>query len=126
MQLAGQKIIAGILLAGFFLLPSAKPARAQELPKQQTSVNEDQLRAFAKVYVAVEKIRQTYEPRLKQAKDADEVKQIETQAANEMQAAAAKEGLTGESYRQIFDIANADEGLRQKVIYFINEEENKS
>jgi hypothetical protein len=126
MQMPTQKIIAAILFAGCSLLPFAKQTPAQELPKQQTSVSDDQLRAFAKVYVAVERIRQAYEPRLKEAKDAEEVKQIENEAANQMQAAAAKEGLTGEGYRQIFEIANADEGLRQKVIYFINEEEKKS
>jgi hypothetical protein len=43
-----------------------------------------------------------------------------------MQAALTKEGLTKESYTQIFDIARADEGLRSKLIGFINEERQKS
>jgi hypothetical protein len=47
-------------------------------------VSETQLRAFAKVYVEVEKIRQAYEPRLKEAKNAEEGKQIETEAVSKM------------------------------------------
>jgi Domain of unknown function (DUF4168) len=76
--------------------------------------------------VEVDKIRQAYEPRLKEAKNPDGSKQIEIEAVSNMQAALTKEGLTKESYTQIFDIARADEGLRSKLIGFINEERQKS
>ena len=69
MQIGSLKIVAAIFVAGFLILPFAKQGRAQESPKQQLSVSETQLRAFAKVYVEVEKIRQAYEPRLKEAKN---------------------------------------------------------
>ena len=84
------------------------------------------LRAFAKVYVEVEKIRQAYEPRLKGAKNPEEGKQIQNEAASKMQGALTKEGLTEESYTQIFEIARADEGLRKKLVELINEERQKS
>ena len=74
----------------------------------------------------VEKIRQMYEPRLKEAKNPDEGKQIENEAVSKMQGALTKEGLTEESYGQIFEIARADEGLRKKLLGFINEEKQKS
>ena len=122
MQIASLKIVAAIFVAGFLILPLAKQVRAQESPKQQLSVSETQLRAFAKVYVEVEKIRQEYEPRLKEAKNPEEGKEIQNEAASKMQGALTKEGLTEESYTQIFEIARADEGLRRKVIEFINEE----
>jgi hypothetical protein len=126
MQAANPKTVAAIFVAGFLLLPFAKPIRAQELPKQEVKVSEDQLRAFAKVYVEVDKLRQVYEPRLKEAKDPEEGKQIQMEAMTKMQGAAAKEGLTEESYRQIFEIASADEGLRKKLFDLINEEKKKS
>jgi len=69
MQIATVKMVAAIFLAGFLILPLAKQGRAQESPKQQLNVGETQLRAFAKVYVEVEKIRQAYKPRLKEAKE---------------------------------------------------------
>jgi len=122
MQIASLKTVAAIFVAGFLILPFAKQARAQESPKQQMNVSETQLRAFAKVYVEVEKIRQEYEPRLKEAKNPEEGKQIQSEAVSKMQGALTKEGLNEESYTQIFEIARADEGLRRKVIEFINEE----
>jgi Domain of unknown function (DUF4168) len=125
MQIASLKT-AAIFVVAFLILPFANQVRAQELPKQQLNVSETQLRAFAKVYVEVEKIRQAYEPRLKEAKNAEEGKQIETEAVSKMQGALTKQGLTQQSYSQIFEIARADEGLRKKLIEFINEERQKS
>jgi hypothetical protein len=126
MQITSLKTVAAIFVAGFLILPFAKRVQAQEALKPQLSVSENQLRSFAKVYVEVEKIRQVYEPRLKEAKNPEEGKEIETEAVSKMQGALTKEGLTQESYGQIFEIARADEGLRQIIINFINEERQKS
>src|SRR5262245_53132640 len=126
MQIASLKTVAAIFVAGFLILSMAKQVRAQDSPKQQLNVSETQLRAFAKVYVEVEKIRQAYEPRLKEAKNAEEGRQIETEAVSKMQGALTKQGLTQESYTQIFEIARADEGLRKKLVELINEERQKS
>jgi hypothetical protein len=126
MQIAILKTAAAIFVAGFLILPIAKQVRAQNSPKQQLNVSETQLRAFAKVYVEVEKIRQAYEPRLKEAKNAQEGKQIETEAVLKMQGALTEQGLTPESYTQIFEIARADEGLRKRLVEIINEERQKS
>ena len=126
MQIASLKTVAAIFVAGFLILPFAKQGRAQESPKQQMNVSESQLRAFAQVYVEVGKIRQAYEPRLKEAKNPEEGQQIQNEAASKMQGALTKEGLTEESYTQIFEIARADEGLRQKLVELINEERQKS
>jgi hypothetical protein len=122
MQIARLKAVAAIFVAGFLILPFAKQGWAQESPKQPMNVSETQLRAFAKVYAEVEKIRQAYEPRLKEAKNPEEGKQLQKEALSKMQGALTKQGLTEESYTQIFEIARADEGLRKKVIEFINEE----
>jgi Domain of unknown function (DUF4168) len=122
MQIASLKTIAMIFVASFLSLPSAEQVQAQESPRQQRSVSDNQLRAFAKVYVEVEKIRRTYEPRLKEANNVEESKQIQIEAVSKMLGALTKEGLTEESYREIFDIARADEGLRKKLIELINEE----
>ena len=126
MQMATLKTLAAIFVAGFLILPFAKQARAQESPKQEMNVSETQLRAFAKVYAEVEKIRQAYEPRLKEARNPEEGKQIQTEAVSKMQGALTNQGLTEESYTQIFEVARADEGLRKKLIELINEERQKS
>ena len=121
MQIANLKIIAAVFVA-LLIFPFAKQARSQEQP----NVNETQLKSFAKVYVEVEKIRQTYVPRLKEAKNAEEGKQIEAEAMSKMEGALTKEGLTIDSYSQIFEIARADQGLREKLIELINQERRKS
>jgi hypothetical protein len=126
MQIARLKTVAAVFVAGFLILPFAKQGWAQESPKQQMNVSETQLRAFAKVYVEVEKIRQTYEPRMKEAKNPEESKQIQDEAVSKMQGALTNQGLTEESYTQIFEVARADEGLRKKLIELINEVRQKS
>ena len=74
----------------------------------------------------VEKIRQAYEPRLKESKNPEEGKEIQNEAASKMHDALTKEGLNEQSYGQIFEIARADEGLRKKLVELINEERQKS
>jgi Domain of unknown function (DUF4168) len=111
-----------IFVAGFLTLTFAEQCRAQESPKQQLSISANQLRAFAKVYAEVKEIRQAYESRLEDTKNPEESKQIQTEALSKMQKALTEQGLTQESYLQIFEIARVDQGLRRKVIEFINEE----
>ena len=122
MQIASLKTVATIFVAGFLILPFAEQGHTQESPKQQLSVSDNQLRAFAKVYAEVEKIRRAYEPRLEEARNPQESKQIQIEAISKMQQALTREGLTVESYKQIFDSARADKNLRQKLIGLINEE----
>ena len=90
MQTATMKTVAAIFVAGFLILPFAKQARAQESPKQHMNVSETQLKAFAKVYAEVEKIRRGYEPRLKEAKNPEEGKEIQNEPASKMHEALTK------------------------------------
>lgn len=88
-------------------------------------MNDTQLRSFAKVYVQIQKIRQTYEPQLKQAKTPEEGKQIETEEVLKIHQAIEQEGMSDENYRRIIDIVRADEGVRKKLLGFIDEEKQK-
>jgi hypothetical protein len=126
MQIAILKSVAAIFVAGLLIFPSATQVLAQESPEPQPNVSESQLRSFAKVYVEVEKIREIYEPRLKEAQSTEEGKEIQNEAISKMQGALTKEGLNEETYGQIFQSARADEGLRRKLIMFIDEERQKS
>jgi hypothetical protein len=126
MRLRSLQTVGAIFVAGLLTFSLAEQGVAQESSKQQLSVTEPQLRAFAKVYVQAEKIRQQYEPRMKEAKDLQESEEIQKDAMSRMQQALIKEGLTEESYTQIFEIARADEALRKKLIELIEEERQKS
>jgi hypothetical protein len=105
----------------------AQQTTPQQPPsEQQTDLNETQLRSFAKIYVAVEKILKTYEPQLKEAKTPEEGKQIQNEEMSKVHQALTQEGMDEQSYRRIIQTANADEGLRKKLLGFINEERQKS
>ena len=121
--------IAAIAVFGVLLLSIPSQILAQQTqpqqPAQQTGVNDTQLRSFAKVYVQIQKIRQTYEPQLKQAKTPEEGKQIETEEVLKIHQAIEQEGMSDENYRRIIDIVRADEGVRKKLLGFIDEEKQK-
>jgi len=120
------KAVSAIFIAGVLIVPFSKQVFSQNVPKQQTNVNDEQLKSFAKVYVQVEKIRQTYEPRVKEAPGPDEGKQIQQEAQSKFQEVLTKEGLSEENYTQIIEMARADDSLRKKVLQMIVEERNKS
>ncbi len=122
MQITMLKTVAVIFVAGFLILPWASQGLTQDQSQQQMNIGDTQLKAFAKVYVEIETIRQLYESRLKEAQSLEEGKEIENEAVSKMQGALTKQGLTAESYSQIAEIARADEGLRKKLIELINEE----
>jgi Flp pilus assembly protein TadB len=122
MQRASLKTVAVLFVGSLLLLALARQGWAQESPKQQMNVNEIQLRAFAKAYVQLQKIRETYEPQLKEANDPEESKQIQIETLSKMQDVFKREGLTLESFSQIFEVTRTNKDLRQKLIEFINEE----
>ena len=105
--------------------PAQQPA-AQQPPVQQPDLNETQLRSFAKVYVQVEKILKTYQPQMKEAKTPEEGKQIQNEEMSKINQVLTQEGMDVQSYQRVVQIVNADEGLRKKVVGFINEERQKS
>src|SRR6476619_4938322 len=122
------RTISAIAVIGIvLLLQFASQTLAQQTPpQQQTDLNETQLRSFAKVYVQIEKILKTYEPQLKQAKTPEEGQQIQNEQASKIQQALTQGGVDAQNFHRIVQIANADDGLRNKIIAFIDEEKQKS
>ena len=125
MKRVSLKTLATIFVSAFLMVVVAKPLVAQVAPKPQ-ELDEKQLRSFAKVYVQVEKIRQEYEPRAKEASGPEEGKQIQQEAQSKFQQVLTKEGLSEESYVQIFEVARADQDVRKKILQMIGEEKAKS
>jgi len=72
-------------LIGVMFLSFPALAHAQDLPKQTqsaepTKLSEKDLRVFAKAYVAYQKLRQTYEPRLGKIQDPKEKQKLNKKA----------------------------------------------
>ena len=118
-------------LIGVMFLSFPALAHAQDLPKQSqsaepTKLSDKDLIVFAKVYVAYQKLRQTYEPRLNRAKDPREKEQIQREGDLKVREALEEHGLTPQSYNRLFAAVNGNEQLRQKALKVINEERSGS
>jgi hypothetical protein len=118
-------VLLGLLIM-LLILPMARPTSSQEPPTQDTAIDSAKLRSFARVYVQLEKIRETYVARLKSAQSVRETDEIEKEARARIAEALKKEGLTPESYSQIVKQFNVDGELRAKAIQLIDEERKKS
>ncbi len=92
---------------------------------ERTTVNDKDLTAFVRAYVAYHKTRQIYEPRLVKAKDPKEKAMIQREGDAKVTQALERFGLTPQSYNQLFQAINRDEGLRQKALNLIHAERNK-
>jgi|SRR5882724_6429045 len=119
-------IVLIILIGGLSVSPFVKTIFAQEPPKQQSKIEPTQLKSFARVYVEFEKIRDTYEPRLSNAKGDQEAESIQKEAGVKIDEALAKQGLSRETYSQIINTLNTDSELRAKAMQLIDEERKKS
>src|SRR6266542_2044893 len=91
--------------------PSSGPA---------ASVDDGQLKSFAKVYVQVEKIRETYGPQLKETQDPQKRVEIQKEAKSKIDKALAKEGLTVESYSQTVQAVNGNDEPSKEAIEMID------
>ncbi len=127
-----------IAVSWVLLLPFSGKALAQQMQAQQPSVQqppasqsqsdlkETELRSFARVYVQIEKILKTYQPQMEEAKTPEEGKQIQNEETSKIHQVLIQEGMDAQRYHHIVEVANADEGLRKKIMGFINEERQKS
>jgi GTP1/Obg family GTP-binding protein len=89
-------------------------------------VSESELRAFAKTYTQYQKIRQDYEPQLRNAKDAATSKKIQEEANAKVAQALTRQRMTAEEYNRIFKLVNGDATLRKKVLALVAEERRRT
>jgi len=98
---------------------------AQEL-QEKANVSDQDLKAFAKAYIEVDKIRLAYEPSLRNARDPEQLQNIQREATVKMEKAVEDQGLTREAYVRIFNSVKDDVELRKKTLKLIQEEQEKS
>jgi len=123
-----KKIAVFTFLLSTLLLSTQPPsvALSQQLSDQVEITDETQLRSFAKADVAIDKIRESYEPELSGTQNPQRAKEIEHEAIARIDYAIVKEGLTLEAFTKIVQKANADNVLRKRIHELINEENSKS
>ena len=122
MQNFARSIMLFISAAALMGLLFDPVARSQEAPAQ-SNISDEELQAFAKAYVQVDKVRLAFEPSLRNAQNPQEVQSIQQEATGKMEKAVEEQGLTRESYTRIFTAVNGDAELRAKAIKMIEEEQ---
>ena len=113
-------VLAAGLLASPAMAVSAVAQEAQPAPQATPApaapVDDAKLKSFALAYLEVNKVAETYRPRLEAAKNQEEQQQIQQEATQGMaQAVEASDGITVEEYNQIVGAAQADPELAQRI-----------
>src|SRR5262245_53921808 len=108
-KITGLALLA-ILLAA--IIDQTSVLYAQVSRAQSAKIADAQLKSFARVYVQIEKIRDTYAPQLKQSQDAQKNVEIQKEAKSKIDDVLSKEGMTAESYSQTVQTVSADNALR--------------
>ncbi|HMA13627.1 MAG: DUF4168 domain-containing protein [Bacteroidota bacterium] len=97
----------------------AQPAAAQEtVPQQQTAptnYSDEQLESFAAAAQRVQELNQRWVPQIAEAQSESEGAQMRQQALQEMEQAVRDEGLTVQEYNGIYDAAQRDPEVMQKI-----------
>jgi hypothetical protein len=122
MRVAKNTISRFFVAAFSLMILVPQSGRAQD---PAATVDDGKLRSFAKVYVQVEKIRQTYGSQLKETQDPQKGMEIQKEAKSKIDDALAKEGMTVESYSQVVQTMNGNDELRKKAIEMIDQERTK-
>lgn len=116
-------VTAALFAAALGLAPASNnAAHAQEQPHGQIVVGEPELRSFARAYLEVEKIRESYGSQISENKDPDKHKAIEQEAVTRIHEVITKEGLSAQAYTDIVQAANANDELRVALVQLIEEE----
>jgi hypothetical protein len=108
------------------LFPSPALSQQPYDANDPSGIGDNQLRSFARAYLEVEKIRESYEPQLAETQDPQRGKEIEKEAISKIGEVISHQGLTPQSYSQIVQTANANDELRKRILELIKEEKNKS
>ncbi len=139
-----QKVAAALVLAAMFGFVGVD-AQARPKPQQnnvaqpqtgqqaqtgqqvQVTVNDEDLKNFAKAIIAVEKIKAEYRPKVADIKD--DQAQLETlnqEATRRMVQTVEGFGLSIEKYQLILQAARQDEAFKERVNKHIEEEQKKA
>src|SRR5262245_361301 len=103
--------------------PSVEPPVQQAQPRQ--ALSDSEFVAFAKAYVEVQKIKESHQAALQNARDLEQVQQLQQQTNAEMAKAMEKQGFTPKTYAQMLGVINSDETLNKKAFEVVQKEKAK-
>jgi hypothetical protein len=89
------------------------------------AVSDSEFVAFAKAYVEVQKIQESHQVALKNARDLAQVQQLQEKTNAEMAKAMENQGFTPETYAQMLRVINSDETLNKKALEVVQKERRR-
>jgi hypothetical protein len=102
--------------------PQTEGQATQQSTQQPKDVSDNDLQAFAKVYIEVQKIKESHQADLKAAQEPEQVQKLEQKANSEITKAMEKQGFTPETYAQTLRTINSDKTLTQKALELVQKE----
>lgn len=109
--------VAAVAVAMTFASPMALAQTADVEPPSRAApqVTDQQLETFAVAALEVQKINQTYQPKISQAESPEDQKVLYEQATQEMTQAIRDSGMSVEQYNQLTTVVQADPELSQRL-----------
>jgi hypothetical protein len=90
-----------------------------EILRSGPSYSDVELKSFAVAALEVQRINDTYLPKLKTASTPEEQKQVEKIATDEMVKAVEKEGMSVDKYKEIMNHAQSNPEIADRVMKHI-------
>lgn len=119
-----------LLIGALYLsVPAGLQAQSPSAPAPTvapTKVSDQELQAFARVYVAYQRIRSSYEARISKVPDAKVKESLRQEGDLKVKEVLAKQGLTPQAYNRLFGAVKGDAQLRQKALKLIEAERRQS
>ncbi len=99
------------------------PAQAQQAPQQQQQMNfsDDDLRSYALAALQVRDISRDFQPRLEEAETPEEQNTVREEAMEEMVSAVQEQGLSVQDYNTIYQAAQSDQQIAEKVSQYMQD-----
>lgn len=102
--------------------PPAEGQSTKQSPQQRKEVSDKELQAFAKAYVEVQKIKESYQASLKNVQEPEQRQKLEQKTNSEMTKVMEKQGFTPETYAQMLAAINSDNTLTGKALDLVQRE----
>jgi uncharacterized protein DUF4168 len=102
-------------------VPLAVAQSGERIAQAAPSYGDAELKSFAGIVVEVQRIADSYEPKLKAAQTVREQRKVEEAASDEMTRAVTQEGLTVDRYQEILKRSLTDSEVADRIKRHIRE-----
>jgi uncharacterized protein DUF4168 len=101
--------------------PPAAEQSAQSSPPRK-EIGDQELQAFAKAYVGIEKVKELHQASLKNVQDPQQIRKLQQEADSQIDKTLKTQGFTGESYQQTLAAVTSNNKLTKKAFDLIKKE----